>query len=110
MHGLGDAAQVRSAAATVRGAATVVLVSMLTLLAVAGPSWGSETAGTDSAAVPGPELLGVPLLTFVWALSGVLAVVVGLMIASRSTAHRASGGTLEQPIDRAGSVADRDRS
>lgn len=106
MHGRSGGARALVAGSTIRRMSTVIVLSGLAVLTAAVPSWASG-AGADAAAVPGPELLGMPLLTLLWALSGLLAVAVGLLIASRSVTRRAVAPTGDQPAGRADPAPDR---
>lgn len=102
MSGRCGRASAVSARSIASRAATVASLTVIALLAAGPLSWaaGSDSEATTAAA-PAPELLGIPLLTLVWALTGVLAIVAGLTIASRG--HRRPAGRLavEQRTDHA---------
>jgi hypothetical protein len=88
-------------------AGTVVALTTTALLTIGQLSWAA--ADTGSAAAATPELLGIPVLTLVWALTGVLAIVVGMTIASRGVRHRAVAPLADTPADRATTLLDQNR-
>lgn len=120
MRGLGDGARTLLPPSVIQRVTAVVALSGLAALLTAVPSWagsgtgsnsdtGAGVTGAGSAAVPGPEVLGIPLLTVAWAISGLLAVLIGLVVASRRVTQRAVSGPAEIPADRADPAPDRDR-
>ena len=86
----------------------VVSLSVIALLVAGQPSWAG--AGVDTtAAASTPELLGVPLLTLVWGLTGVLAVVAGLTFASRGARQPSVRSVTDRSADRPGPGPDKNR-
>lgn len=68
-------------------AATVAAMSSLALMAAATASVAADTTTTaiDSSSTAGYAVFGIPVATSVWLLAGVLAMLVGLIGASRSS-------------------------
>ena len=68
-------------------AATIAAMSSLALVAAATASVAADATATamDSSTAAGYAVFGMPVATTVWLLAGVLAVLVGLIGASRSS-------------------------
>ena len=97
MSRLGSAVRARSSLAMTRRVVTAASLSMFGVLLTGQQSWAAGTAiestNDTTAAGVGPELLGIPVLTLVWAMTGVLAIAVGMTIASRGARRRAAANT-----------------
>jgi ABC-type anion transport system duplicated permease subunit len=108
MNGRRGHARTGSSLSVAVRAGTVVALTTTALLTIGQLSWAAADTGSDAAAAA-PELLGIPVLTVVWALTGVLAIVVGMTIASRGVRHRAVAPLADPAADRATERLDQNR-